>query len=103
MLWRIDVLTRPGQSNPAASSALAGLREAGASPDRADAIPVYLVEGELSRERAERLAREAILDPVTETCRVTPANEPPAAVGRVVTVFKKPGVMDPVEASALKT
>jgi len=78
MLWRIDIAARPGRPNPAAASALAGLREIGGRLERVDAIQVYLVEGEIDRQAAERIARDAILDPVTETCRVGPAGEPPA-------------------------
>jgi len=77
VLWRIDVVPPSG-------------------PTR-----IFLVEGDID---AERVAREVLADPVTETFVVTPADKPPALPPgkRVVTVFKHPGVMDPVEASALK-
>ncbi len=77
MLWRIDVIPASG-------------------PTR-----IFLIDGEVNAERAARLL---LADPVTETYAVMPADRPPAvpAGKRVVTVFKRPGVMDPVEESALK-
>ncbi len=80
MLWRIDVIPSSG-------------------PTR-----IFLVDGELTAERAARVARELLADPVTEKYEVMPADKPPAVPpgAQVVTVFKRPGVMDPVEESALK-
>ncbi|MBI2931598.1 MAG: phosphoribosylformylglycinamidine synthase subunit PurL [Planctomycetes bacterium] len=80
MLWRVDVLPPSG-------------------PTR-----IYLIDGDLTRERIERVARSLLADPVTETAAIMPADQPPPIpAGRlVVTVFKRPGVMDPVEESAVK-
>jgi phosphoribosylformylglycinamidine synthase len=105
MIWRVDVATREGLVDAAARSALAGLREAGL-PGLQDlrASQVFLLEGEIDRPAAERIARELLQDAVSQTSAVLPASEPPPvpAGAQVVLVFKRPGVMDPVEQSALK-
>ncbi len=62
----------------------------------------YLVEGGLSREDAERLARDLLVDAVAETGRVGALNEHVDA-GRLATVLLKPGVMDPAAQSVLET
>ncbi len=103
MLWRIDIATRPGHPNAAAASARAALRDAGAPIESVDAVQVILIEGDFDEAGAKRIAEELIADHVVETAAVRRASAPPAAKGRVITVFKKPGVTDPVEASAKKT
>jgi phosphoribosylformylglycinamidine synthase len=58
----------------------------------------YLLEGNLSREQAERLMQELLVDALVETGRVAELN---AGHGndRPVTVLLKPGVMDPAALS----
>jgi phosphoribosylformylglycinamidine synthase len=62
----------------------------------------YLVEGELTRPQAERLADELLVDPVAEAGRVGSLNEPDGAAP-LATVLLKPGVMDPVAMSVQET
>jgi phosphoribosylformylglycinamidine (FGAM) synthase-like enzyme/phosphoribosylformylglycinamidine (FGAM) synthase PurS component len=61
----------------------------------------YLVEGGLSRDDAERLARDLLVDAVAETGSVGALNEH-AGDGRLATVLLKPGVMDPAAQSVLE-
>jgi phosphoribosylformylglycinamidine synthase len=105
MIWRVDVATRQGLVDATARAALASLREA--CPGEVEgvrAVQVYLVEGDLDRAAADRIASELLHDPVSQEYLLTPAAQPPPAppATRPVLVFKRPGVMDPVEASALK-
>ncbi len=105
MIWRVDVAAKEGRVDAAARGALASLREVGLGEvEDVRAVQVYLVEGDLDRPAAERIASELLTDPVAQEYRLTPAGEPPPdpAGTRPVLVFKRPGVMDPVEASALK-
>ncbi len=105
MLWRVDVETREGRVDAAARGALAALREVGLREvQEVRVAQVYLVEGDLDRPAADRIARELLHDPVAHAYALSPASEPPAVPegARAVLVFKRPGVMDPVEASALK-
>ena len=59
----------------------------------------YLLEG-VSKEQADRLADELLVDPVVEGVTVAPIGR--AVVGAVYTVLRKPGVMDPVAESVLR-
>lgn len=105
MLWRVDVATREGLVDPASRGALSALREyGGIQVDDVRAEQVYLLEGEIDRAAADRIARELLHDPVAQSYVLGPAAEPPEVPSgyRAVLVFKRPGVMDPVEASALK-
>jgi phosphoribosylformylglycinamidine synthase subunit PurSL len=60
----------------------------------------YLLEGDLSREQAGRLARELLIDPLAENGRLGALNENNEA-GRLATVLLKPGVMDPAALSVV--
>src|SRR4051794_19059988 len=60
----------------------------------------YLLEGGLSREQAETLARELLVDSVVEDGRVSPLGEAGAA-DLLATVLLKPGVMDPAALSVI--
>jgi len=102
VLWRVDVTCRPEFGDAPSASALAALRDLpveGVESVRTSFV--YLIEGDLP---GDRVAGEILADPVSESFAVTPASKPPPvpAGARVVTIFKKPGVMDPVEASARK-
>ncbi len=101
----MDVATREGLVDAAARGALAGLRESGLRDVQDVRVAqVYLLEGELDRAAADRVARELLTDPVSQACSLAPGAEPPAVPpgAQALLVFKRPGVMDPVEASALK-
>lgn len=58
-----------------------------------------VVRGKLDAATAERLGRTLLADPVVERLSMQP---PPHAGRRVIEVQRKPGVMDPVEASIIK-
>src|SRR5438552_2246971 len=105
MIWRVDVATKEGLGDPTSRGAQAGLVEFGLSSiRRVRAFQVYLLDGELDRAGAERIARDLLHDPVAQEYTLTEGSRPPGApVGtQTILVFKRPGVMDPVEASALK-
>ena len=58
MIWRIDVATREGLVDPTSRGALAALREAGLAGVReVRASQVFLLEGDLDRKAADRIAR----------------------------------------------
>jgi len=67
-------------------------------------VRVYLLEGELPRDEVEAVARERIVDPVSEVYRIDEPIEPPALDAGVpvheVKIIKRPGVTDPVGESA---
>jgi phosphoribosylformylglycinamidine synthase subunit PurSL len=59
----------------------------------------FLVEGDLGREAAERLAVELLVDSVVESFTLSEVGE--SRGDQTVTVLLKPGVMDPVAESVL--
>src|SRR5215472_17415234 len=61
----------------------------------------YLIEGEVSRPQAKRLADELLVDPVVETGRLGTLNEH-LRPDHLATVLLKPGVMDPAALSVVE-
>jgi len=105
MIWRVDVATKEGLVDPTSRGAQAGLAEFGISGiQTVRAYQVYLLDGDVDRAAAERVARELLHDPVAQDYLLVEGGSPPAAPAgsQTILVFKRPGVMDPVEASALK-
>ena len=74
-------------------------RTAPRAPSRAPRIPaqihaagVYLLQGDLTRQQLDRIARELLADPVTEQAVI--GSSPPLA-DATIEVHPLPGVMDP--------
>jgi phosphoribosylformylglycinamidine synthase II len=61
----------------------------------------YLIEGEVSRPQAKRLADELLVDPLVETGRLGTLNEHFRS-DHLATVLLKPGVMDPTALSVVE-
>ena len=110
-LWEVDIYPAAGQPD------LAGRRVAADAADLGlgDQLTIraaygYLLQGELTREQVELLARELLSDPIVERTTVAPvgdaalAQPPPEAAASAcpVHVLPKPGVMDPVAAAPSK-
>jgi phosphoribosylformylglycinamidine synthase subunit PurSL len=108
-LWEVDIYPAAGRPD------LAGRRVAADAADLGlgDHLTIhaaygYLLQGELTREQVELLARELLADPIVERTTVarvgdpTLAQPPPDATDGAcpVHVLPKPGVMDPVATSA---
>jgi len=93
---RIEVRTRPGRTDPAGVDAKADLALAGLDAPAVRVHRVFFVEGLRDPGRA---MGELLVDPVMEEGRL---GEPIDGEGVAVSVWKRPGVMDPVEASLLR-
>jgi phosphoribosylformylglycinamidine synthase len=66
-------------------------------------VRVYLVEGEFGREGAEQAARELFADAVADVWAVDSPILDESAAGLVsLEIVRRPGVMDPVQASAMR-
>ena len=108
MLWEVDIYPDVGQPDLAASDVAA----AAAELHLADRLAVksargYLVEGDLDRDKIERIAGELLADRVVERTVVAPVGDPaltplPNGLAHWIHVLPKPGVMDPVAASTEK-
>ena len=109
MLWEVDIYPAEGQSDQAGCAATADAVDLGldASLDVCAAYG-YLLQGDLTREQVETLARELLADPVVQRTVVATVGDPaltrpPVAEvdsAQQIQVMPKPGVMDPVAQSA---
>ncbi len=108
MQYRIEVIHRKDCKDPDGLSALADVRDLGIEGvEDIHALNVFLVDGELTRKQVCRLTEELFLDPVVHQYRICgpDQDEWPWAEGpgvHSIEVKRKPGVMDPVQQSALK-
>lgn len=104
MIRRIEVATDIKFNDAAGRAALEDLTDAGVR-GLADCrcVRVFNIEGGISDPQARRVAAELLADPITDryalNSRVDTGLAGPTSI---VEVAKKPGVMDPVEASTLK-
>jgi phosphoribosylformylglycinamidine synthase subunit PurSL len=102
MLWEIEIQPKghdPERARVAEEYDLLTHSRAGAGLLTA-AARGYLLEGELTREQIDTLARELLVDALAETGRVGELNQA-AAPDRLATVLLKPGVMDPAALSVV--
>jgi phosphoribosylformylglycinamidine synthase subunit PurSL len=108
-LWQVDIYPAAGRPDLAGRRAAADAADLGLGDQLTiHAAYGYLLQGELTREQVELLARELLSDPIVERTTVARVGDPalaqpplgaaPAACP--VHVLRKPGVMDPVAASA---
>ena len=93
---RIEVRVSADYADPAGVEALLGLRSAGLDTS---SVRVHQVCFLLGVRDPERAARELFVDPVLEEGAV---GVPLEGSGVAVSVCKRPGVMDPAEASILR-
>jgi phosphoribosylformylglycinamidine synthase subunit PurSL len=101
--WQIEVELREGVADAVGKRVedemrRRGLRTAPAVRTRR----AFLVSGKVSADDARKLADRLFADPVVETATVRPFGGFDGAEPGTVAVFRKSGVMDPVEASALR-
>jgi phosphoribosylformylglycinamidine synthase len=110
---RIEVRAIHSVDDPTGGGVLSEIRQlgiAGGEVTEVRASRVFLLQGTsdiLTQANLEKIAREVLIDPVTETFAVGGTFSPSAIPGesgggegvRVIEVHLKPGVMDPVAAS----
>lgn len=105
MIWRVNVRARAGRVDGQGRTAFTALRNAGlSSVDEVRSFRVTLIDADWDEASATRMARALLVDPVIEECSVFSAAETPEVPRghSAVLLFKKPGVTDPVEQSAIK-
>jgi phosphoribosylformylglycinamidine synthase len=108
-LWQVDIYPAVGRPDLAGRRAAADAADLGLGDHLTiHAAHGYLLQGELTREQVERLARELLSDPIVERTTVARVGDPMLAQppqdadpgACAVHVLPKPGVMDPVATSA---
>jgi len=111
MHWRIEISTKRCYADVEGNSVLSQIHDFGiASVDRVSSAIIYDIVAALDDHKAAVVARELLADSVLNdytvkrmrdvTRRIQPHEE--FASGHVIQISRKPGVMDPVEQSALK-
>jgi len=102
--WRVEVAIRGAFADPVGRGVLGDIQDLGIRSVReVRVVSVYLISGPLDARQIERVAARLLTDPVNQvySCR-GPVQPPLRGRCAVVQVFRKPGVMDPVEASTKK-
>jgi len=101
MIHRIEIWPRQGQGDPHAAGICNQARELGADGiSEVQCARLFFVQGQLTEDQLALLAGQLLADPVTE--RYAPGSADGDGAAAVVEVHLKPGVMDPVAASAEK-
>ena len=100
-VYRVEIHPQNSADDPAGAAVLHEIQQLGiAEVHQVQTARVFLLQGEadiLTHAHVHKIAAELLADPVTE--RVVVGHETVGA-GRLVEVHLKPGVMDPVAASA---
>ncbi len=104
MVTRIEIALKPGFVDTVAAAITSGLSDLGMGQVVCrHALQVFYLKGELVPLEKERIARELLTDTVTQTFAIDARVLPPTAGDEWdVEITYNPGVMDPVEESAMK-
>ena len=104
MLWQIEVALKPGQVDPVGQAVKSEAEAIGVSGlEDVQYVRVFVIECKLGRNDVDRIAARLLADPVVDRYAIgEPVLDESRPGLRVVQVVRKPGVMDPVEASTLK-
>ncbi len=102
--YHIEVAVRDPEMDVDAKTALKNLREYGLTElTGARSARIYALRGELSPRDVDKIASELLADPIVEMFSVNqPVFPGRDKLDHVVEIARRPGVMEPSEASALK-
>jgi phosphoribosylformylglycinamidine synthase II len=104
MLWKIEVVDKPGIFDAVGVGVKKDVLDLGIdSLKDVRFVQVYNIEGEISRQEAEKICVQLLADKVSQDYLIV-AGQKQSVRGNVhiVEVAHNPGVMDPVEDSTLK-
>jgi len=102
MIWKIEITPKDHSKDTLSQEAKETLKQAGFNVSSVFASRIYLIEADVSKSLIYKIARDVFQDTVLEELRVEDASIQPSVNGNVILVFRKPGVMDPVEESTIK-
>ena len=97
--WRIELFRKRREDDPDAAGLLLAVRELGIDGLRAARCGRgFLLPPGLEAQRAERIARELLADPVLDDIAIHAPGQAPSegATAHRILVARRPGVMDPV-------
>jgi phosphoribosylformylglycinamidine (FGAM) synthase PurS component len=103
--WRVEIVVRPAEADPAGEAAKKALIAAGLPVTSVRSRRGFLLGRELTAEQVQQFARSVLADPVLDLCELHPpgATDPAPQPGvQRVSVLLRPGVTDPVAHSVQK-
>ncbi|MCK4629092.1 MAG: phosphoribosylformylglycinamidine synthase subunit PurS, partial [Sedimentisphaerales bacterium] len=103
MIHRIEVFNKPEYPDVHGDEVRADIKQLGIrTVEAVQSMRVFLVEGEFDGEQLDRIGSELLVDPVTERYQPGRSGAPVGlAQATLIEVHLKPGVTDPVAASAM--
>ena len=103
MLYKIEIKEKSGTFDAVGEGIKKDILDLGIKSVRGlRFIQVYLLEGELSATQIERVSGELLTDKISQDYSINGKEDSRGKDGFVIEVAYNPGVMDPVEESALK-
>ena len=106
MIYSIEVCLKTGQPDPRGSGVARGIYDLGIHKKdiSVGVSDFYWLDGTLTPKELERIARELLVDPITQdyNCNPLQTDETPETDTHDITVTYNPGVTDPVEETVMK-
>ncbi|MBM3249438.1 MAG: phosphoribosylformylglycinamidine synthase subunit PurL [Candidatus Omnitrophica bacterium] len=105
MLYKIEVKDKPGVFDAVGSGIRKDILDLGIKSVReAEFIQVYILDGDICEEELEKICSELLVDKISQEYSFNNTHNPQRKTQDefVIEVAYNPGVMDPVEESALK-
>jgi len=104
MIWRIEISNKPGIRDCYGEGIRKDIEDLGfTNVKKVKTVQVYLLDGDIDKKSAEKIARELLTDKVTQEYSLNqPVLIKEEKRSHAIEVAHNPGVMDPVEESALK-
>ncbi|MCX5705022.1 MAG: phosphoribosylformylglycinamidine synthase subunit PurL [Candidatus Omnitrophica bacterium] len=104
MSWKIEIRDLPGIFDAVGQGIKKDILDLGITGVRdVSFVQVYILEGSLSEEQVRKICEELLVDPIAQSYKIVLELRSVKVLGEhVVEVAYNPGVMDPVEESALK-
>jgi len=105
LIYSIEVCLKAGQPDPRGAGIARGIRDLGIhKKDISVAVSdFYWLDGTLTPKELERIARELLVDPITQEYACSPLQNADTAESHNITVTYNPGVTDPVEETLMQT
>ena len=104
-LWEVDIHPAAGQPDLLGRAVISEASDLGLGTFSVQAARGFLVQGRITAAQIEQVSRELLADLVVEKAVVGRPGEPGlsngASAAQLIHVLPKPGVTDPVAASAL--
>lgn len=102
MVWVIEVSNKPGVFDAVGHDVKKGIQDLGVKGVRDVSFSqIYRIYGRINSKAARRIARELLIDTITEEYRINASPEKGKGI-HVIEIAYNDGVMDPAEESVLK-